>query len=113
MIVVIFEVTPKTENKNEYLALANNLKSQLEQTVGFISIERFQSLSDKNKMLSLSFWQDEKSVKTWRIQLCHRAAQNKGREYIFENYRLRVADIMRDYGMTDRSQVPQQILETP
>jgi len=111
MIAVIFEVIPKTENRNEYLVIANKLTNQLEQTKGFISIERFQSLSDKNKLLSLSFWQDETSVKTWRTQLCHRAAQKKGQEYIFDHYRLRVADIMRDYGMTDRSQVPQQCLE--
>ncbi|WP_340677057.1 antibiotic biosynthesis monooxygenase [Paraglaciecola sp.] len=106
MICVIFEVIPKEERKNEYFAIASELKVTLAEMEGFISIERFQSLADQNKFLSLSFWKDEESVKAWREQTFHRQAQVKGRNQIFDNYRLRVATVLRDYGMKDRLQAP-------
>ena len=82
MIAVIFEVKPKAENKKEYLAIAASLKSDLEKIEGFISIERFVSLQDPNKILSLSYWRDERAVKEWRNLPNHREAQGKGRAYV-------------------------------
>jgi heme-degrading monooxygenase HmoA len=106
MIAVIFEVWIKPGRQPDYLALAARLKPELERMDGFISIERFQSLSDEGKLLSLSFWRDEESVRAWRNHAEHRAAQRAGRESIFSDYRLRIVSTLRDYGMEDRAQAP-------
>ena len=106
MIAVIFEVRPKAERKQDYLNIAAELKPLLAGIDGFISIERFQSLSELEKILSLSFWRDEQSAQEWRRLETHRGAQTKGREYVFENYRPRVAAVVRDYGMHERDKVP-------
>ena len=106
MIAVIFEVWPKPERRRDYLDLAAALRPDLEAIDGFISVERFESLSEPGKLLSLSFWRDEAAVAAWRQRAGHRAAQAKGRGGIFADYRLRVAGVIRDYGMTDRAEVP-------
>ena len=106
MIAVIFEVVPAPGRKREYLDLAEKLRPQLEKLDGFISIERFESLTNKGKMLSLSIWRDEEAVKRWRQFEGHRLAQAKGRAGIFADYRLRVASVIRDYGMSEREQAP-------
>lgn len=106
MIAVIFEVKPKTDKKQAYLDIAADLRPTLEQMPGFISIERFQSLAEPEKILSLSFWKDEESVKAWRNMEMHREAQTQGRAVVFEDYRLRVATVVRDYGMNERKEAP-------
>jgi heme-degrading monooxygenase HmoA len=106
MIAVIFEVTPAAGRKQIYLDLAATLKPQLEEMEGFISIERFQSLTDPDKLLSLSFWKDEEAVARWRKIEAHRAAQDLGRNGVFKDYRLRIAAVVRDYGLDDREQAP-------
>ncbi len=106
MIAVIFEVQPHQARKNQYLELAAELRPLLEQIDGFISIERFESLSTPGKLLSLSFWRDEQSVKSWRNLEQHRSTQNLGRNEVFQDYRLRIAGVIRDYGMFDREQAP-------
>jgi len=106
MIAVIFEVYPQKGKLEDYLDIATSLKSELSKIKGFISIERFQSISNPDKILSLSFWEDEESVNQWRNLELHRDAQYQGRNSIFENYRLRVAGVIRDYGMTERAQAP-------
>lgn len=106
MIAVIFEVIPAPGKKDEYLNIAAGLKPVLEKMEGFISVERFQSINDPGKILSLSFWQDEESIKQWRNTEMHRLAQSKGRESVFKDYRLRIADVNRDYGMSDRKEAP-------
>lgn len=106
MIAVIFEVIPAPEKRGEYLDLAAKLKPELSLIEGFISIERFQSLTDPDKILSLSFWEDEKSIAEWRNFEEHRSAQEKGRNSVFADYRLRIAGVVRDYGMHDREQAP-------
>lgn len=106
MIAVIFEVKPAEGCKQEYFNLAAELKPILEQVEGFISIERFQSLVDPRKILSLSFFQDDAAVSEWRKTLEHRNIQAKGRASVFDNYRLRVASVIRDYGMYDREEAP-------
>lgn len=106
MIAVIFEVTPAAGRREEYLALAAELRAELEQMDGFISIERFQSLSTDGKLLSLSFWRDEAAVARWRALAAHRRAQTAGRRGVFADYRLRVAAVLRDYGMHEREQAP-------
>src|ERR1700759_974626 len=106
MIAVIFEVWPKPEYKQEYLALAAELRPVLETIDGFISIERFESLTEKGKILSLSFFRDEEAVAAWRNVSEHRRSQAKGRAKIFQNYRLRIAGVIRDYGMNERAQAP-------
>ena len=106
MIAVIFEVVPAPGRKQEYLDLAEKLRPELEKMDGFISIERFESLTNKGKMLSLSIWRDEEAVKRWRRFEGHRMAQAKGRGGIFADYRLRVAAVIRDYGMFEREQAP-------
>jgi heme-degrading monooxygenase HmoA len=106
MIAVIFEVWPKPEHKKEYLDLAAELRPILETIDGFISVERFESLTEKGKILSLSFFRDESAVAAWRNMPQHRKTQGKGRATIFENYRLRIAGVIRDYGMRDRAEAP-------
>jgi len=102
MIGVIFEVWPAPGRRDEYLDIAARLKADLEQFDGFVSIERFQSLTDPNKLLSLQFWRDEASLARWRNHEPHRAAQRHGRAGVFDDYRLRVVSVLRDYGAFDR-----------
>jgi heme-degrading monooxygenase HmoA len=107
MIAVIFEVEPAEGRRDAYLGKAAELKPLLEAIDGFISVERFQSLTDPRRMLSLSFWRDEEAVKAWRNTEEHRQAQRAGRGGIFADYRLRIAEVQRDYGMDDRAQAPE------
>src|SRR5689334_5849600 len=102
MVVVIFEVWPADGQRESYLDHAARLRSELERIDGFISVERFQSITDTDKLLSLSFWRDEESVTRWRNQAQHRATQAAGRGGVFRDYRLRVAAVVRDYGMNER-----------
>ncbi len=102
MIAVIFEVWPAEERKDQYMDYAARLSDELHSMDGFISVERFQSLADPKKILSLSFWRDEAAVAGWRNQPHHRATQLAGRSSIFRDYRLRVAAVVRDYGMFER-----------
>jgi heme-degrading monooxygenase HmoA len=106
MIAVIFEVWPADGQMQTYLDLAASLRPDLEKIDGFVSVERFESLTQKGKILSLSFWRDEEAVRRWRELEAHREAQRAGRAGVFRDYRLRVAGVVRDYGMTERSQVP-------
>jgi heme-degrading monooxygenase HmoA len=106
MIAVIFEVWPVPGRKDDYLRLAALLRDELDHMDGFISIERFQSLTEPEKLLSLSVWRDEEAVAAWRNNHRHRASQAAGRGGIFADYRLRIAAVIRDYGMTDRAQAP-------
>ncbi len=102
MIAVIFEVWPADDQRGAYMEHAARLRSELQKIDGFISVERFQSLTDAGKMLSLSIWRDEDAVAAWRNHTQHRATQAAGRKGIFKDYRLRVASVMRDYGMNER-----------
>ncbi len=104
MIAVIFEVTPA--QPGAYLDLATELRPLLDEIDGFLSVERFQSLSDPGKLVSLSFWRDEAAVQQWRNTQEHRAAQAMGRSGVLADYRLRIAHVVRDYGMTDRAAAP-------
>jgi heme-degrading monooxygenase HmoA len=106
MIAVIFEVWPAPGRKDDYLAIAASLRDELSAIDGFLSVERFQSLTDPDKLLSLSFWRDEEAVKQWRTQSHHRASQARGRAGIFADYRLRVASVLRDYGLNERTAAP-------
>lgn len=106
MVVVIFEVWPSDGRAPEYLDLAAKLRPELEKMDGFVSIERFESLTTKGKILSLSFWRDDDAVRAWRNREAHRAAQAKGRGGVFADYRLRVAAVLRDYGMKERGEAP-------
>jgi heme-degrading monooxygenase HmoA len=106
MIAVIFEVWPADGRQQAYLDIAASLKPELEQIDGFLSIERFQSLVDESKLLSLSFWRDETAVQAWRNVEHHRQAQAAGRGGVLRDYRLRVAGVIRDYGMTERAAAP-------
>lgn len=106
MLAVIFEVTPTDEGKQEYLEIAAELRKFLEGREGFVSIERFQSLTNENKMLSLSFWKDEDSIRKWRNLIEHRQAQQKGKNLLFASYRIRVAEVCRDYTSEERQEAP-------
>lgn len=106
MIAVIFEVWPAEGRKDDYLEIAASLRDELQRIDGFISVERFQSITDPGKLLSLSFWHDEEAVARWRNQVHHRESQAKGRAGIFADYRLRVAAVLRDYGLNERSEAP-------
>ena len=105
-VAVIFEVIPKETQKNEYLEIAKELAPELKNIPGFISIERFQSIYHPEKILSLSFWESEEAILEWRNLEMHRSAQAKGRDHIFEDYHLRIASVIRDYGMFDRAEAP-------
>lgn len=111
MIAVIFEVWPAEGARQSYLDIAAALRADLTEIDGFISVERFQSLTEPDKMLSLSFWRDEEAIRQWRNLPNHRRAQDKGRgdkghAGIFRDYRLRIAEVARDYGLTERAQAP-------
>jgi heme-degrading monooxygenase HmoA len=106
VIAVIFEVQPAEGRRDAYLGIAAKLRPLLDGIDGFISIERFQSLADPNRILSLSFWRDEDAVKAWRNTEEHRQAQQAGRGGIFAGYRLRIAHVVRDYGLTERDEAP-------
>ena len=106
MIAVIFEVWPAEGEMGHYLELAAALRKDLEQIDGFISVERFESLSTPGKLLSLSIFRDEAAVAAWRNRPGHRATQAKGRNGVFADYRLRVAQVLRDYGLEDREEAP-------
>ena len=106
MIAVIFEVVPREGRQQAYLDAAAALRPELERMDGFLSVERFQSLTTPGKVLSLSFWRDEEAVARWRNVEQHRRTQALGREVVFADYRLRVAAVVRDYGMTEREQAP-------
>jgi heme-degrading monooxygenase HmoA len=106
MIAVIFEVWPKPEYRQKYFDLAAELRPILQTIDGFISVERFESLSEPGKLVSLSFFRDEEAVAAWRNTAEHRATQGKGRAQIFQDYRLRIAGVVRDYGMNERAQAP-------
>ncbi|MGB8840946.1 MAG: antibiotic biosynthesis monooxygenase [Aliidongia sp.] len=106
MIAVIFEVVPAPGKREEYLATAAALRPLLNEIDGFISVERFQSLSDPSKLISLSFFRDEESVKAWRNTMAHRKAQSAGRDRILKDYRLRITTVIRDYSLDDRQQPP-------
>ena len=106
MIAVIFEVFPAEGKREAYLGMAAGLRPLLDQVDGFISVERFESLTTPGKLLSLTFWRDEESLAAWRNMAEHRAAQGRGRGELFDDYRLRVAGVVRDYGMFERDQAP-------
>ena len=106
MIAVIFEVWPKEGHRAPYLARAASLRDHLRDIPGFISVERFESLTEPGKLLSLSFWENEAALAQWRKLPEHRDAQSAGREIHFADYRLRVAGVIRDYGMTARDEAP-------
>jgi heme-degrading monooxygenase HmoA len=104
VIAVIFEVWPS--DRDAYLGIAADLRPLLDDIDGFISVERFQSLAEPGKLVSLSFWRDEEAVTRWRNREAHRAAQSKGRAGVLADYRLRIAHVARDYGMNDRDEAP-------
>jgi heme-degrading monooxygenase HmoA len=106
MIAVIFEFTPAEGRFQEYMDLVAELKPELEQAEGFISLERFESLTTRGKYVSVQFWRDEECVRKWRNVEKHRAAQKQGRAGIFSSYRLRIAGVLRDYTMEERAQAP-------
>ena len=106
MIAVIFEVHPAEGEMDHYLDIAARMRPMLEEVPGFISVERFQSLTDPTKLLSLSFFEDEAAIERWRNLSAHRSAQSAGRGGIFDDYRLRIAGVIRDYGLHDRAQAP-------
>ncbi len=112
MIAVIFEVWPADGGADEYFDLAAALRSSLHEIDGFISIERFESVTNKGKFLSLSFWRDEEAVRAWRNLAQHRAAQEAGRGHLFSDYRIRVATVIRDYGMREREGAPEDSRST-
>jgi heme-degrading monooxygenase HmoA len=107
MIAVIFEVKPASGMREAYLSAAAELRPLLAHIDGFISIERFESLTEPGKILSLSIWRDEAAVERWRNVEAHRRMQEAGRRSIFADYRLRVAAVIRDYGMSERAEAPQ------
>lgn len=109
MIAVIFEVWPDPDRRGEYLDLAAELKPLLETMDGFVSVERFESLTTPGKMLSLSIWRDEEAVTVWRETMAHRRVQMRSRAGVFQDYRLRVASVIRDYGMFERDEAPQDM----
>ncbi len=106
MIAVVFEVWPKDGHRDAYLDIAASLKDDLADVPGFISVERFESLTTPSKLLSLSFFEDQEALRHWRNRPRHRKAQQAGREVHFDDYRLRIASVIRDYGKNDRAEAP-------
>lgn len=106
MIAVIFEVMPHADKRDNYLDIAAALRQELDHIDGFISIERFESLTVPGKILSLSFWRNDEAVRQWRNVEVHRQAQRQGRGGLFADYRLRIGEIIRDYGLREREGAP-------
>ncbi len=106
MIAIIFEVFPKSSKKDEYLSLAAEMRSLVDQIEGFISVERFQSITNPNKLLSISFFENEAAVDEWRNLSAHRKMQSKGRKELFEDYDIKVVQVLRNYSMLDRKEAP-------
>lgn len=113
MIAVLFEVWPKAGLAQRYFDIAAELKPELEQVDGFISVERFESLTQPGRYLSLSYWRDEEAICVWRNQARHRQGQREGRVQVFDDYRIRVATVVREYGLHDRGQAPSDSLAAP
>ncbi len=113
MMAVIFEVWPAEGRREDYLRLAAELKDELVKMDGFISVERFESLYEQGKLLSLQFWRDDASIARWRNHMEHRRAQAIGRGGWFRDYRLRIAEVVRDYGMSDRAEAPADAIPMP
>ena len=111
MIAVIFEFTPAPGRKQDYLDLAAGLSAEVKDFDGFISIERFESITAPGRFVSISFWRDEEAVRKWRNVQKHREAQKKGRAGIFKSYRLRIASVVRDYEIDRREQAPRDSVE--
>jgi len=111
MIAVIFEFPPAEGKFPDYMRLVGELRADLDQAEGFISLERFESITNKGKFVSLQFWKDEESVRKWRTLQKHREAQKKGRAGIFKSYRLRIAQVTRDYTLDERAQAPKDSVE--
>ncbi len=111
MIAVIFEFTPADGRKQDYFDLVAGLKPELEKAEGFLSIERFESLTTPGKFVSLQFWRDEECIRKWRNLQQHREAQAKGRGGVFSGYRLRIASVLRDYTLEDRAQAPKDSVQ--
>lgn len=111
MIAVIFEVMPHPDRKSDYLDMAALMRPLVDEIDGFISVERFQSLTNPDKLLSLSFFRDEEAIADWRRLTKHRAAQSAGRAGMFTDYHLRIAHVVRDYGLFDRDEAPQDSQE--
>jgi heme-degrading monooxygenase HmoA len=109
MFVVVFEVQPKPGREQDYLDIAASLKPDVERIEGFISVERFQSMTNPGKLVSVSYWQDDAAVKRWREHAKHHLAQLSGRGQIFADYRITVAEVERQYGMFERAQAPQKM----
>lgn len=112
MIAIIFEVIPAEGQKDAYLDIAASLRPMVEEVEGFLSVERFRSLTNPEKLLSISFFEDEAAVERWRRLAAHRGAQSAGRNGVFADYRLKVCQVLRDYGMTDRAEAPADSLQT-
>lgn len=111
MIAVVFEFTPAEGRFPDYMALVETLKADLAKAEGFISLERFESITTPGKFVSLQFWRDDECVRKWRTLQRHREAQKKGRAGIFKSYRLRIASVVRDYEMDKRAQAPKDSIE--
>ncbi|MGE5640035.1 MAG: antibiotic biosynthesis monooxygenase family protein [Clostridia bacterium] len=111
MVAVIFEFTPAEGKFPDYMRLVDTLREDLAKADGFISLERFESITNKGKFVSLQFWRDEEALRKWRNLQKHREAQKQGRASIFASYRLRIAEVTRDYTMTERSQAPRDSIE--
>ena len=109
MIAVIFELWPAPDQQDRYFDLAAGLRNELQAIDGFVSVERFQSLANPQRVLSLSFWRDEEAVRAWRNTEEHRQAQKAGRGGVFAGYRLRIAQVIRDYGMSERDEAPDDL----
>jgi len=111
MIAVIFEFTPADGRKADYFDLVAGLKPELEKAEGFLSIERFESITNPGKFVSLQFWRDEECIRKWRNLQQHRDAQAQGRGGVFSGYRLRIASVLRDYTLEDRAQAPRDSVQ--
>jgi heme-degrading monooxygenase HmoA len=110
MIAVNIEMTPAEGRADDYFSMAKSLRPDAEQIDGFISVERFESVTTPGKLVSISFWRDEASLRQWRIHDAHGMAQKAGRSGIFDDYRVRIGNISRDYGLTDRAQAPKSLM---
>jgi heme-degrading monooxygenase HmoA len=111
MFAVMFEAHPQPSRRDTYLEWATLLGTDLRQIPGFVDDDYYQSLSRAGWVLSLSTWEDEKALVSWRTHPKHQLAQAEGRDEVFIDYTLRTGQLTRDTDLPEGCALSEQRLD--